>query len=165
MEGGGWGLCVVCVDEGEGIHGHKDKEIFQKCHTFFVRGECFEHSDKLQEHLQDGSPMASLEGKTLCITASGCIAMPGDTTALQASTHTSTYEHSPPTCLWSVYCSIKRGMMVAVMEAQAGSEARATACSILAAGRISRNSGSQRWRRQSVEKETRERLVFSALCS
>lgn len=31
--------------------------------------------------------MASLEGKTLYITASGCIAMPGDTTALQASTH------------------------------------------------------------------------------
>ena len=50
---------------------------------------------------------------------------------------------------------------MAVMEVHAGSEARATACSILAAGRISRNSGSQRWRRQSVEKETRELLQSS----
>ena len=36
------------------------------------------------------------------------------------------------------------------MEVQAGSEDRATACNILAAGRISRSSGSHRWRLQSA---------------
>jgi len=42
-------------------------------------------------------------------------------------------------------------MIVEVMEVQAGSEDRAAACNNLAAGRMSRSSGSHRWRWQSTK--------------
>ena len=63
------GVCGVCGGRGYIWSGGKGRAIFpfEETHTFFVRGERFDHSDKLQEHLQDGPPMASLERKTMSI--------------------------------------------------------------------------------------------------